>query len=174
MPESGSACGRQLLLEVIGLSLQAVVLTPQAFVAALQAFVLVSQARAGRPRRPRPLSAPPFLLRAWLPFLTAIPSALVGHTRVMPYCEKLYKYKIVVFLIAQQRDLAKRIRSKNGCPAFVGRSAVSTHIGDACRAAGLLPIAMALKCTKLDRSGRARIADFCYRLLTHLQGVAAT
>ena len=42
---------------------------------------------------------------------------------------------------------------------------MSTHIGDACRAAGLLPIAMAVKCTKLDRSGRARIADFCHRLL---------
>ena len=96
LPESGSACGRQLLLEVVDLPLQAVVLTPQAFVAALQAFVLVSQARAGRPRRPRPFSAPLFLLRAWLPFLTAISSALVGHTRVMPYCEKLYKYKIVV------------------------------------------------------------------------------
>ena len=95
LPESGSACGRQLLLEVIGLSLQAVVLTPQAFVAALQAFVLVSQARVVA-LAVRPLSAPPFLLRAWLPFLTAIPSALVGHTRVMPYCEKLYKYKIVV------------------------------------------------------------------------------
>ena len=24
---------------------------------------------------------------------------------------------------------------------------------------------MAVKCTKLDRSGRARIADFCHRLL---------
>ena len=45
---------------------------------------------------------------------------------------------------------------------------MSTHIGDACRAAGLLPIAMALKCTKLDRSGRARIADFCHRLLSTL------
>ena len=42
---------------------------------------------------------------------------------------------------------------------------MSTHIGDACRAAGLLPIAMAVKCTKLDRSGRARIVDFCHRLL---------
>ena len=80
---------------MIDLSLQAVVLTPQAFVAALQAFVLVSQARVVA-LAVRPLSAPPFLLRAWLPFLTAIPSALVGHTRVMPYCEKLYKYKIVV------------------------------------------------------------------------------
>ena len=115
LPESGSARGRQLLLEVVGLPLQAVVLTPQAFVAALQAFVLVSQARAVA-LAPRPLSAPPFLFRAWLPFLTAIPSALVGHTRVMPYCEKLYKYKIVVFLIAQQRDLAKRI------PSFIGSS----------------------------------------------------
>ena len=95
MPESGSARGRQLLLEVVDLPLQPVVLTPQAFVAALQAFVLVSQARAVA-LAPRPLSAPPFLLRAWLPFLTAIPSALVGHTRVMPYCEKLYKCKIVV------------------------------------------------------------------------------
>ena len=66
LPESGSACGRQLLLEVIGLSLQAVVLTPQAFVAALQAFVLVSQARVVA-LAVRPLSAPPFLLRAWLP-----------------------------------------------------------------------------------------------------------
>ena len=36
--------------------------------------------------------------------------------------------------------------------------------GDACCAAGLLPIAMAVNCTKLDRSGRARIADFCHRL----------
>ena len=105
LPESGSACGRQLLLEVIDLSLQAVVLTPQAFVAALQAFVLVSQARVVA-LAVRPLSAPPFLLRAWLPFLTAIPSALVGHTRVMPYCEKLYKYNCS-FLIAQQRDPAK-------------------------------------------------------------------
>ena len=52
--------------------------------------------RVDAPPAVRPLSAPPFLLRAWLPFLTAIPSALVGHTRVMPYCEKLYKYKIVV------------------------------------------------------------------------------
>ena len=43
---------------------------------------------------------------------------------------------------------------------------MSTHIGDACRAAGLLPIAMAVKCTKLDRFGRARIVDFCHRLLT--------
>ena len=119
MPESGSARGRQLLLEVVGLPLQAVVLTPQAFVAALQAFVLVSQARAVA-LAPRPLSAPPFLFRAWLPFLTAIPSALVGHTRVMPYCEKLYKYKIVVFLIAQQRDLAKRIRSKLALTPAVG------------------------------------------------------
>ena len=42
---------------------------------------------------------------------------------------------------------------------------MSTHIGDACRAAGLLPIAMAVNCTKLNRSGRARIADFCHRLL---------
>ena len=42
---------------------------------------------------------------------------------------------------------------------------MSTHIGDACRAAGLLPIAMAVKCTKLDRSGRATIVDFCHRLL---------
>ena len=63
-------------------------------------------------------------------------------------------------------------RSKNGCPAFVGRSAVVTHIGDGCRAAGFLPIAMAVKCTKLDRSGRARIADCCHRLLApdHAQG----
>ena len=43
LPESGSACGRQLLLEVVDLPHQAVVLTPQAFVAALQAFVLVSR-----------------------------------------------------------------------------------------------------------------------------------
>ena len=33
-------------------------------------------------------------------------------------------------------------RSKKGCPALVGRSAVVTHIGDGCRAAGFLPIAM--------------------------------
>ena len=93
LPESGSPRGRQLLLEVVDLPLQAVVLTPQSLVAALQAFVLVSQARAVA-LAPRPL--PALLLRAWLPFLTAIPSPLVGHTQVMPYCEKLYKHKIVV------------------------------------------------------------------------------
>ena len=87
LPESGAACGRQLPLEVVDLPFQAVVLTSQALVAALQAFVLVSQVRPVA-LAPRPLSAPPFLLRAWLPFLTAIPSAFVGHTRVMPYCEK--------------------------------------------------------------------------------------
>ena len=43
---AGSPRGRQLLLEVVDLPLQAVVLTPQSLVAALQAFVLVSQARA--------------------------------------------------------------------------------------------------------------------------------
>ena len=93
LPEPGPARGRQLLLEVVDLPLQAVVLTSQAVVAALQPFVLVSQARAVA-LAPRSLSAR--LLRGWLPFLTAIPSALVGHTRVMPYCEELYKYKIVV------------------------------------------------------------------------------
>ncbi|MCY4028760.1 MAG: hypothetical protein OXH75_20870 [Acidobacteria bacterium] len=69
MPESGSARRRQLLLEVVDLPLQAVVLTPQALVAALQAFVLLAQARAVALALP-PLSAPLFLLRAWL--LTAI------------------------------------------------------------------------------------------------------
>ena len=93
MPVSGSARGRQLFLEVVDLPFQAVVLTPQALVAALQAFVLLLQARAVALAL-RPLAAPPFLLRAWLPFLTAIPRALVGHTGVMPYCEKLYKYKL--------------------------------------------------------------------------------
>ena len=39
-------------------------------------------------------------------------------------------------------------------------SAVVTHIGDGCRAAGFLPIAMAVKCTKLDRAGRVRIPTF--------------
>ena len=33
-------------------------------------------------------------------------------------------------------------RSKKGCPALVGRSAVATHIGDGCRAAGFFPIAI--------------------------------
>ena len=58
---------------------------------------------------------------------------------------------------------SSRIRfrlSKKGCPSLVGGSAVSTDIGDACRPAGVLPITMAVKCTKLDRSGRVRIADF--------------
>ena len=44
-------------------------------------------------------------------------------------------------------------RSKNGCPAFVGKSAVVTHSGDPCRAAGLLRIAMAVQCTGFGRAG---------------------
>ena len=116
MPESGSACGRQLLLKVVDLPLQAVVLTPQAFVAALQAVVLTPQARAVA-LAPRPLSAPLFLLRAWLPFLTAISSALVGHTRVMPYCEKLYKCKMRSILGLAARQSAEgrgRVRDRAG------------------------------------------------------------
>ena len=52
----------------------------------------------------------------------------------------------------------------------VGGSAVVTHIGNGCRAAGFLPIAMAVTCTKLDRSGRARIADSCHRLVGQTSG----
>ena len=44
-------------------------------------------------------------------------------------------------------------RSKKGCPAFVGKSAVVTHSGDPCRAASLLPIAMGLQCTGFHRAG---------------------
>ena len=117
LPESGSARGRQLLLEVVGLPLQAVVLTRRRSLRRCR--------RSFSCRRPV-LSPSPRVRsrrRRSLPSVASVPdrhsSALVGHTRVMPYCEKLYKYKIVVFLIAQQRDLAKRIlpdrhRVRNG------------------------------------------------------------
>ena len=45
-----------------------------------------------------------------------------------------------------------------------------THIGDACRAAGFLPIAMP-QCTELDRRRRLRACpspDFCHRLLYYI------
>ena len=45
-------------------------------------------------------------------------------------------------------------RSKKGCPALVGRSAVVTHIGDGCRAAGFLPIAMLPSLRHYVDSGR--------------------
>ena len=89
LPASGPARGRQLLLEVVDLLLQAVVLTPQPLVAASQALVLLLQARAVA-LAPRPLAARLFFRRVWLPLLAALPGgrrALVGHTRVMPYCE---------------------------------------------------------------------------------------
>ena len=43
-----------------------------------------------------------------------------------------------------------------------------THIGDACRAAVSLPIAMPVQCTELDRRRRLRPSpspDLCHRLL---------
>ena len=48
-------------------------------------------------------------------------------------------------------------RSKKGCPTFVGRSAVGTHIADGCRAALFLADRHAVQCTELLRSGRVRI-----------------
>ncbi len=54
-------------------------------------------------------------------------------------------------------------RSKNGCPAFVGKSAVVTHSGDPCRAAGLLPIAMR-SVYELDHRPPGRVRDFRHGL----------
>ena len=45
---------------------------------------------------------------------------------------------------------------------------MSTHIGGAWRAAGLLPIAMAVQCTGSIAPGPSRIRDFRHRLLTEL------
>ena len=56
-------------------------------------------------------------------------------------------------LIPQHYSRTRFRRSKKGCPALVGKSAVVTHSGDPCRAAGLLPIAMGLKCTGFDHAG---------------------
>ena len=55
-------------------------------------------------------------------------------------------------------------RSKKGCPAFVGKSAVVTHSGDPDRAVGLLPIAMGLQCTSSAAPEPSRIRDFCHGL----------
>ncbi len=43
---------------------------------------------------------------------------------------------------------------------------MSTHIGDAWRAAGLLPIAMVVQCTGSIAQGPGRISDFCHGLLS--------
>ena len=69
--------------------------------------------------------------------------------------------------ISSPRALVRRPQRSIRRPTSpqIAERAVVTHIGDACRAAGFFPIAMALKCTKLDRSGRAKSADFCHRLL---------
>ena len=59
-------------------------------------------------------------------------------------------------------------RSKKGWPLLVGRSSVFTHIGDACRADGLLPIAMPVQCAELDRRRRLRPSptpNFCHGLV---------
>ena len=90
-PEKGGVEMRVVKRSIVAATLALVVFRVgvplQAFVAALQAFVLASQGRAVA-FAPPPLPAPPSLLRAWLLFLTAISSTLVGHTRViMPYCE---------------------------------------------------------------------------------------
>ena len=63
----------------------------------------------------------------------------------MPYCEKLYKYKIVVFLIAQQRDLAKRIRgqfSSGVVEGFNGKARVITKRAYGFRTSGALEVAL--------------------------------
>ena len=44
---------------------------------------------------------------------------------------------------------------------------MSTHIGDAWRAAGLLPIAMVVQCTGSIAPGPGRISDFRHRLIAH-------
>ena len=56
-------------------------------------------------------------------------------------------------------------RSKNECPEFVGKSAVVTHSGAPCRAAGLLPIALPLSVRNSTAPGPSRIRDFRHRLL---------
>ena len=45
---------------------------------------------------------------------------------------------------------------------------MSTHIGDACRAAGLLPIAMPFSVRNSTAPGPGRIRDFRHRLLEQL------
>ena len=53
-------------------------------------------------------------------------------------------------------------RSASGGSA---RSALSTHIGEAWRAAGLLPIAMVVQCTNSIAPGPGSIRDSRHRLL---------
>ena len=48
---------------------------------------------------------------------------------------------------------------------------MSTHIGDAWRAAGLLPIAMPFSVRNSTAPGPGRIRDFRHRLLSRLIGV---
>ena len=45
-----------------------------------------------------------------------------------------------------------------------------THIGDGCRAAGFLPIAMPPSLRHSVDSGRLRSIDFCHRLLSDTSG----
>ena len=87
------------------------------------------------------------------------------HQQPAPAQPRRRRRALPVHRLPQQRRRTRFRRSKKGCPASVGKSAVVTHSGDPCRAAGFLPIAMGLQCTGSIAPGPGRPSDFRHGLI---------